>query len=64
MSNEPLARPRLKKTIGGLGFLSLAFGSMIGVGWITAMGDWFQHAGPGGTMLAFIAGGLLMTRVK
>jgi len=60
MSNDPLPRPRLKKTIGALGFLSLAFGSMIGVGWITALGDWFQHAGPGGTMLAFAAGGLLM----
>jgi len=60
MSNEPLSRPRLKQAIGGLGFLSLAFGSMIGVGWITALGDWFQHAGPGGTMLAFAAGGLLM----
>ncbi len=63
MSNDPLPRPRLKKTIGGLGFLSLAFGSMIGVGWITALGDWFQHAGPGGTMLAFAAGGLLMILV-
>ena len=60
MSSEPLARPRLKRTIGGLGFLSLAFGSMIGVGWITALGDWFQHAGPAGTILAFAAGGLLM----
>ena len=60
MSNDPLLRPQLKKTIGGLGFLSLAFGSMIGVGWITALGEWFQHAGPGGTMLAFAAGGLLM----
>ena len=28
-------RPQLKKTIGRLGFFSLAFGSMIGVGWIT-----------------------------
>ena len=60
VSNETLPRPRLKKAIGGLGFLSLAFGSMIGVGWITALGDWFGHAGPGGTMLAFTAGGLLM----
>ena len=60
MNSESLARPRLKRTIGGLGFLSLAFGSMIGVGWITALGDWFQHAGPGGTILAFAGGGLLM----
>ena len=60
VSNQTLPRPRLKRTIGGLGFLSLAFGSMIGVGWITTLGEWFGHAGPGGTMLAFTAGGLLM----
>ncbi|MEE2989115.1 MAG: amino acid permease, partial [Planctomycetota bacterium] len=53
-------RPRLRKAIGGLGFFCLAFGSMIGVGWITALDDWFKNAGPGGAMIAFVAGGLLM----
>ncbi len=53
-------RPQLKKAIGGLGFFSLAFGSMIGVGWITALGGWFEKAGPGGAMLAFVGGGALM----
>ena len=54
------ARPRLRKSIGGLGFFSLAFGSMIGVGWITALGGWFEQAGPIGAIVAFVAGGLLM----
>lgn len=58
ISTEP--RPQLKKAISGLGFFALAFGSMIGVGWITALGSWFQDAGPGGAMLAFLGGGLLM----
>ena len=57
-STEP--RPQLKQAISGLGFFALAFGSMIGVGWITALGGWFQDAGPGGAMLAFAGGGLLM----
>jgi amino acid transporter len=55
-----VARPALKRAIGNLGFFALAFGSMIGVGWITAMGGWFAHAGPVGAMVAFAAGGALM----
>ena len=60
MSNEIPSRPQLKRAISGLGFLSLAFGSMIGVGWITTLDTWFKDAGPGGAMIAFVAGGLLM----
>ncbi len=33
---------------------------MIGVGWITALGGWFEQAGPVGAMLAFTLGGTLM----
>ena len=54
------ARPELKKAIGGFGFFALAFGSMIGVGWITALGGWFEQAGPVGSIVAFAAGGTLM----
>lgn len=54
------ARPELKRAIGGFGFFALAFGSMIGVGWITALGSWFEQAGPVGAILAFAAGGALM----
>lgn len=64
MSADPVhvstARPELKRAISGLGFFALAFGSMIGVGWITALGGWFQQAGPVGAVVAFAAGGALM----
>ena len=53
-------RPELKKAIGRLGFFSLAFGSMIGVGWITGLKGMFEQAGPLGTIVAFVAGGALM----
>ena len=53
-------RPELKRAISGFGFFSLAFGSMIGVGWITALGGWFEQAGPVGAIVAFAAGGTLM----
>jgi amino acid transporter len=59
-AHDAETRPRLRKAIGGLGFFCLAFGSMIGVGWITTLDDWFKNAGPGGAMVAFVAGGLLM----
>ena len=54
MSTDIPPRPRLKQAISGLGFLSLAFGSMIGVSWITALGEWFEQAGPGGAMLSAV----------
>jgi amino acid transporter len=53
-------RPQLKRAIGGFGFFALAFGSMIGVGWITALGGWFEQAGPVGAIVAFLVGGTLM----
>jgi amino acid transporter len=53
-------RATLKKEIGRVGFFCLAFGAMIGVGWVTAMGSWLQAAGPLGAALAFIAGGVVM----
>jgi basic amino acid/polyamine antiporter, APA family len=61
MSTGPsTSRPELKRAISGFGFFSLAFGSMIGVGWITALGGWFEQAGPAGAIVAFVLGGTLM----
>lgn len=53
-------RAALKKEIGRIGFFCLAFGAMIGVGWVTAMGPWLEAAGPVGASLAFAIGGTLM----
>lgn len=53
-------RSTLDKSLGSFGFFALAFGSMIGVGWVTAAGGWLEKAGPAGAILAFLAGGLVM----
>lgn len=53
-------RPQLNKGIGKTGLFSLAFGAMIGVGWITAMGSWLSNAGPIGALIAFFLGGLVI----
>ncbi len=57
------ARPELRRGIGRIGFFALAFGSMIGVGWVTALGTWLQSAGPLGAVLGFLAGGMLMLAI-
>jgi amino acid transporter len=53
-------RPTLRRGIDRAGFFALAFGSMIGVGWVTALGTWLEQAGPLGAILGFAAGGALM----
>lgn len=56
-------RPSLQRGIGKAGMFSLAFGAMIGVGWVTAMGSWLSSAGPLGAVIAFAIGGLLMLAI-
>ncbi|MEZ5463125.1 APC family permease [Dokdonella sp.] len=53
-------RPALRKVLSRFGFFALAFGSMIGVGWVTSIGSWLEQAGPGGAVLAFVIGGAVM----
>jgi APA family basic amino acid/polyamine antiporter len=63
VGRSPDAEPRLRRTIGRFEFFALAFGTIIGSAWVVVLGDWLKIAGPGGTLLAFLAGGALMTLV-
>ncbi len=60
----PLTRDTRKPTLhGGLStieYFTFGFGSMIGVGWLVLMDDWLARGGPGGAMLGFLIGGLLL----
>lgn len=38
----------------------LAFGAMIGWGWVVLSGEWIMKAGTGGAMIAFALGGLMV----
>ena len=51
MSNSSTSQ--LSKEISSFDYLSIGFGSMIGVGWIIVLGDWLAQAGPMGAILAF-----------
>lgn len=42
---------------------ALAFGAMIGWGWVVLAGDWIQRAGALGAMIAFLLGGILVVFV-
>lgn len=41
----------------------LAFGAMIGWGWVVLSGDWILKAGSVGAMIAFLIGGIMVTFV-
>jgi amino acid transporter len=65
MSSLPSPEPppgggRLARRLGSFDFFSVAFGSIVGVGWVVVMGSWLRQAGPGGAMLAFLLGGGVM----
>lgn len=49
----------LKKSFRSIDLLALAFGSIIGWGWIVLCGQWAKQGGMIGAMLAFCAGALL-----
>lgn len=49
-----------KKVLSRLDVLFLAFGAMIGWGWVVLSGNWIIGAGTLGAMLAFVLGGVLV----
>jgi len=44
----------------GTEVLALAFGAMIGWGWVVLSGTWIENAGTMGSLLAFVVGGVLV----
>ncbi len=54
----PLAR-KLRTT----DYFTLAFGTMVGVGWLVVMDDWLRRGGPLGAILGFAIGGAALLPV-
>jgi basic amino acid/polyamine antiporter, APA family len=44
-------------------FFALAFGSIVGVGWMLVLDNWFERGGSLGAMLGFLIGGLALIPV-
>jgi basic amino acid/polyamine antiporter, APA family len=53
----------LTRTLSVVEYFTFGFGSMVGVGWVVLIDDWLSRGGPGGAMLGFLAGGLLLLPV-
>lgn len=48
------------RVLGQWDVLAIAFGAMIGFGWIVLTGGFLDGAGPGGAAVAFVLGGIVM----
>lgn len=51
---------RFNKVMSSLDILVVAFGAMIGWGWVVSSGRWIQNAGVIGTLIGFIIGGIMI----
>jgi amino acid transporter len=55
--------PTLARKLRSTDYFTLAFGTMVGVGWLVLMDDWLGRGGPFGAALGFALGGILLLPV-
>lgn len=60
MSSSRAATGVLRRAVGRGGYFALAFGAIVGSGWVVVLGDWLKAAGPGGSAVAFGIGAMGM----
>jgi amino acid transporter len=53
----------LARKLRTVDYFTLAFGTIVGVGWLVVMDDWLGRGGPLGAMLAFAIGSLALTPI-
>ena len=56
----PGTRQGLRGGLSTIEYFTFGFGTMIGVGWLVLMDDWLTRGGPGGGILGYLIGGLLL----
>lgn len=49
-----------KRVLNGRDVIMVAFGAMIGWGWVVSSGQWIQTGGAIGTAIAFCIGGIMI----
>ncbi len=52
--------PPLQRALSTVEYFTFGFGTMIGVGWVVLIDDWLGRGGPGGAMLGFAAGTVIL----
>jgi APA family basic amino acid/polyamine antiporter len=55
--------PTLARRLRLHDYFALAFGTMIGTGWLVLMDDWLGRGGPLGAILGFVLGGIILLPV-
>ena len=63
MATPSPERATLQKAVGPGQFFTIAFGTIIGVGWVIYLGYWLEPAGPLGASLGFAAGTALVVLI-
>lgn len=63
MTQPPYTVPGLRRLMRARDYFALAFGSIVGVGWMILLDDWLVRGGPIGAMLGFLLGGLALVPV-
>jgi len=56
-------RAALGRSVGAKQFFTIAFGTIIGVGWVIYLGLWLEPAGPLGAVIGFAAGTALVALI-
>jgi len=57
------ASQKLARTLKTTEYFTLAFGTMVGVGWLILIDDWLTRGGPAGAMLGYLIGGICLLPV-
>src|SRR3979490_1614552 len=60
---HPGAMTTLARKLRLADYFALAFGTMVGAGWLVLMDDWLGRSGPLGAILGFALGGVLLLPV-
>jgi amino acid transporter len=55
--------PSLRRIMSAWDYFTLAFGSIVGVGWMILLDDWLARGGPAGAALGFLLAGLALIPV-
>src|SRR5438132_11452990 len=63
MTQATHAAPGLRHVMRAREYFTLAFGSIVGVGWMILLDDWLARGGPAGAMLGFLLGGIALVPV-
>src|SRR5262249_48419730 len=63
LEKEENAVPPPRRVMRGREYFTLAFGSIVGVGWMILLDDWLRRGGPAGAMLGFLLGGIALVPV-